>query len=230
MTPPYRTNILILGGTREAAELAAELVKAGYKVTTSLAGRTREPKPVAGEIRIGGFGGAKGLADYLKVNSIDKLIDATHPFARQVSANAIEAASLANVPLEVKTRPQWQREPGDNWIEVASEEEACRILPDNARAFLALGSQHIGCFASRTGVFFVIRMVDEPPAPLPFAGYKLLVAKPSDKWQEEMALLKAHAITHLVCRNSGGKAAYAKIIAARELGLPVVMIGQEFIP
>lgn len=218
-------KILILGGTREAAQLAAELVADGHDVTTSLAGRTREPAPLQGKTRIGGFGGAEGLADYLVREKFDRLIDATHPFAKNISQNAHAAAELAGIPLDIRNRAPWERKPGDNWIEVASLEEARDAIPPGARILLALGSQHIGPFAGRADVHFVVRMVDQPDAPLALPDHVLVTGTPGDLAAEQR-LLQEHAITHIVCRNSGGHGAYAKIEAARKLELPVIMIGR----
>lgn len=227
-----REKILILGGTREAAELAAKLVAAGHDVTTSLAGRTAEPEPVAGKIRIGGFSsdgknGAEGLAAWLTENGFTRLIDATHPFAKQISANAEAAGQLTGITFERRTRQPWQKRPDDVWLEVGSLGEARDAVPANARVLLALGSQYIAPFAERSGVHFVIRMVDPPNEPLPFASHDLILGKPSSDPAEESALLQRHGITHIICRNSGGSGAYAKIEAARELGLPVIMIRQD---
>lgn len=227
-----REKVLILGGTKEAVELAAELVAAGHDVTTSLAGRTAEPEPVAGKVRIGGFSsdsknGSEGLGAWLTENGITRLIDATHPFAKQISANAEAAARLTGIAFERRTRQPWQKQPGDTWIENASLEEARDAIPANARVLLALGSQHISPFTARNDVHFVIRMVDPPVEPLSFASHELVLGKPSSEMAEEKALLQHHAITHIVCRNSGGTGAYAKIEAARELGLPVIIIRQD---
>jgi len=219
-------KILILGGIKEAAELAGKLVDEGHGVTTSLAGRTKEPKPVAGAVRTGGFGGATGLAAYLTEHQIDLLIDCTHPFANQISANAIEAAKLTNVKLEIHTRPPWQKEKGDQWIDAASLEDMRDKIPENARVLLALGSQHIELFKTRGDVFFLVRMVDRPDTPLPLPNHELVIGKPSADWREEAELLKPHAITHIACRNSGGKGAYAKIEAARKLGITVIILQQ----
>jgi precorrin-6A/cobalt-precorrin-6A reductase len=221
-------TVLILGGTREAAELAAELVREhpDWRIVTSLAGRTKEPKPVAGEVRIGGFGGAEGLAAYLRAEGVTRLIDATHPFARQISENARQAAQSAGVRLEVRMRPPWRKRDGDNWIEVASLDGACDAIPAGARVLLALGSQHIAAFGSRSDVHFLVRMVDPPETPLPLSDHALVLGLPGRTAEEETALLEAHAITHIVCRNSGGDGAYAKIEAARRLGLPVIMIAR----
>jgi precorrin-6A/cobalt-precorrin-6A reductase len=219
-------TILILGGTREAMELAAEFVREhpDWRVITSLAGRTREPKPVAGEVRTGGFGGAEGLAAFLERERVTRLVDATHPFAKRISANAKAAATLACVPLDIRTRAPWRRQPGDDWTEVASLAEARDALPSGARVLLALGSQHISPFATRADVHFVIRMVDPPDEPLALPDHHLVIGLPGQTAEEEATLLERHAINYIVCRNSGGDGAYAKIEAARRLGLPVIMI------
>ena len=224
--PERPEKILILGGTKEAAELARDLVAKGHDVTTSLAGRTKEPAPVEGKVRIGGFGGAEGLAAYLQAEGITRVIDATHPFAKTISANAEKACELAAVPLDIRTRAPWQKQPGDLWIEVATLEEAAAALPENARVLLALGRQYLDAFLTRTDCHFVIRMVDPPDKPLNFTSYVVLTAKPSSEPYEEAALLSEHAITHIVARNSGGDGSYAKIVAARTIGLPVVMVGR----
>lgn len=225
-TPPE--TILILGGTKEAAALVRELVaaKPEARVITSLAGRTKEPAPLAGEVRTGGFGGIDGMVRYLQENHVTRLIDATHPFARQISANAVEAASIAGVPLDIRTRKPWAKQSGDTWIEVETLEAARDVIPPRARVLLALGSQHIGLFASRDDVHFVVRMIDRPATPLDLPDHALVLGRPGETAAIETMLLIAHAITHIVCRNSGGTAAYAKIEAARELGLPVIMVSR----
>lgn len=222
-------TILILGGTREAANLARDLFarKPHARIITSLAGRTKEPAPLAGEVRTGGFGGVEGLADYIRNTGITQLFDATHPFARQISANAVEAARLTGVPLEIRTRKPWTRQPGDIWTEVESLEQARDVIPPRARVLLALGSQHIGLFASRGDVHFVVRMIDPPETPLDLPDHALVLGRPGDTAAIETMLLIAHAITHIVCRNSGGTAAYAKIEAARGLGLPVIIVSRQ---
>jgi precorrin-6A/cobalt-precorrin-6A reductase len=219
-------KILILGGTREASLLAAELAQAGDDVTTSLAGRTKEPRPVAGKVRIGGFGGATGLAEYLMENGFDRLIDATHPFARQISDNAELAAKQAGIAFEQRIRAPWRRKPGDDWKEFRSLDDACDALPADAKALMALGSQHISAFANRGDVHFVIRMIDPPSAPLPLPDHALILGRPGESADDEAALMRAHAITHVVCRNSGGTGGYAKIEAARMLKLPVFIINR----
>lgn len=220
------SRILILGGTAEAAQLAQDLHDQGHEITTSLAGRTHEPAPLPGNIRIGGFGGPQGLADWLTTNEIDLLIDATHPFAGKISANARAAADIAAIPIEVRQRPPWVRQAEDHWIEVENLSAAVQVLEAGSTAFLALGSQHIAQFAQRTDVRFIVRMVDPPTEPLPLSHHHIILGKPSMDWKEEASLFKQTDVSVIVSRNSGGTGAYAKIEAARHLSLPVVMIGR----
>lgn len=222
-----RQRILILGGTAEARELADKLVAEGHEVTTSLAGRTADPVLPAGEIRIGGFGGAEGLAAYLRENAVTRIIDATHPFARRISENAIRAAAETGIVLEQVVRPRWQKQPGDRWRQVTTLEQAAGLLPSGATVFLALGRQYLDAFLPRVDCRFIIRMVDLPERPLGFFDHALVLGKPASDPAREADLMTAHGITHLVARNSGGPAGYAKIIAARELGLQVIMLERE---
>lgn len=220
-----REKLLILGGTAEAADLAARLVAEGkVDVLTSLAGRTANPAPIAGAVRIGGFGGVEGLARFIAENRIDRVIDATHPFATRISENARLACESAGVPLERLDRPSWTRDDKDRWTEVDTLEEAAAALPGGACAFLALGRQYLSAFEKRDDCHFVIRMVDPPEKTLGFRDFELILGKPSGDPRLEAELLKQYRITHLVCRNSGGNAGYGKILAARELALPVVLI------
>ena len=226
---PDKTHqrILILGGTEEAAEISRSLAaRDDVLAITSLAGRTSHPQNIAGPCRIGGFGGAAGLARYLLEQDIDLVIDATHPFARRISANAVEACHIAEVPLDVRLRPPWQQKPGDRWIEVKDLKEAAAALPANARAFLALGSQHLQAFHGRSDVHFIIRMIEAPDGALPFADYELVIGRPGETGEAERALFEPRSVTHLVCRNSGGRRGYAKIEAARAMDIAVIMIAR----
>jgi precorrin-6A/cobalt-precorrin-6A reductase len=218
--------VLILGGTAEAAELAARLTDRGLNVITSLAGRTREPAVLKGKTRTGGFGGAEGLAYYMQENHIALLIDMTHPFATQMSANARTASSISGIKLLAWQRPQWNKMEGDQWQEVTTIPAAITAIPSGAHVLLALGHQHITPFAARADVHFLVRMINQPSVSLDLPDHHLVLAKPGSL-EEEFATLRNHAITHIVCRNSGGKASYTKIAAARLLGLPVIMIVQD---
>jgi precorrin-6A/cobalt-precorrin-6A reductase len=217
-------TILILGGTKEAAELAKQRVAEGHDVTTSLAGRTREPLPLDGKVRIGGFGGVEGLAHYLTENRIEQVIDCTHPFARNISAHAVTACALAAVPLDIRTRKPWDQVSGDLWTVVPSLEVAARELKPGSNVLLALGKQHLAPFANRPDCHFFIRMVDPPDAPLSLGPHEIIIGKPSARWQDEADLMTQLKVDTIICRNSGGDGAYAKIVAARELQLPVIIL------
>jgi precorrin-6A/cobalt-precorrin-6A reductase len=215
--------ILILGGTAEASKLAARLVAHGHRVISSLAGRTRDPAKLEGEVRIGGFGGARGLTGYIARENVSLLIDATHPFATQISDNALVAAASTKIPFVRLERPAWHARPGDKWTSVTSLEEAVSAIPARARVLLALGRQHIAPFSRRGDVHFVVRMIDPPETPLDLIDFELELSKPG-KVEDETAFLTKKRLSHIVCRNSGGSASYTKIKAARDLGLPVIMI------
>lgn len=223
-------SVLILGGTSEAYDLAATLAeRKDLHVVTSLAGRTAHPDIPAGEIRIGGFGGADGLSEYLTEARIDLLIDATHPFSTSMSSHAAQAAKRSGICLMALVRPPWRAVRGDKWRSVPTVSRACEALPPNARVFLALGRQHIAPFSRRRDLHCVIRMVDPPSEDLPFRSMELILGKPGSP-ADETELLRSRSIDHLVCRNSGGSASYAKIEAARHLAIPVIMIDRPTAP
>ncbi len=226
------TRILILGGTAEAAGLARTLAgNAGIAAITSLAGRTRSPAAVPGDLRVGGFGGPEALAEYLRSEKIDLLVDATHPFAARISGNAAQACDRAKVPRLLLARPPWTARAGDNWIPAANTEAAAAALPGlGRRAFLAIGRQELAAFAGPTQPWFLVRLVEEPEAPPPLAAYHLLLGRGPFAEPQERELLRAHRIEVVVSKNSGGAGAAAKIAAARALGLPVVMIERPPVP
>jgi len=221
-------HLLILGGTAEAADLArAAPARFGdaLRVTSSLAGRTERPGPLPGEVRIGGFGGPKGLAAYMIEHGVDRLIDATHPFAPRISAEARLACDEARIPRLLLLRPPWRRHPLDRWIEVDSMEAAASSVGRIARrAWLTIGSRGIACFAGATTVRFVVRLVDPPRQPLPLRFYQVVVGRGPFSLAEERHQLERHAIDALVCKASGDTATETKIVAARELGIPVIMV------
>jgi len=218
-------KILILGGTGEGMALANALVALpGCQIISSLAGRVANPKLPPGDVRIGGFGGPEGLAAYLREIAIGAMIDATHPFARRMGWNAAEAALATNTPLLRFERPAWQPQAGDHWIEVADWDEAVSHLRSKARrVFLALGRQELAPFAALKDVAFVIRAVEAPDADLAFADAEIVLARGPFKLDDERALLQSRRIDHLVCKNSGGGATDAKLQAARELGVTVII-------
>jgi precorrin-6A/cobalt-precorrin-6A reductase len=225
-------RILILGGTTEARQLAGRLApRAGLDVTLSLAGRTAEPAPQPVPVRTGGFGGAEGLADYLRDERIDALIDATHPYAATISANAAAAASRTGVPLMALRRSGWAPVPGDRWIEVYHMADAVQALgPASRRIFLALGRKEIAPFEAAPQHHYLVRSVDPvvPPLNVPDAVY--LTARGPFAEEGERALLAEHGIEVIVAKNSGGSATYGKIAAARTLALPVVLLRRPALP
>jgi precorrin-6A/cobalt-precorrin-6A reductase len=226
------SRILILGGTIEARMLAEALAaKPGVTVTQSLAGRTTKPMPQPVPVRVGGFGGAEGLADYLRAERIDALIDATHPYAAIISANAAEAARETGVPLVALRRPSWTKVDGDSWIEVVTIEEAVGALGQAARrVFLALGRKELQPFTAGPQHVYLIRSVDpvDPPLAVPHAIY--IAARGPFSEAEDRALLKRYRIDVVVAKNSGGTATYGKIAAARTLQLPVIMLTRPALP
>jgi precorrin-6A/cobalt-precorrin-6A reductase len=217
-------RLLILGGTAEALELAAAgAVRPGLAPISSLAGRTRDPALPQGEVRIGGFGGARGLARFLIERGIDRVIDATHPFAAQMSAHADQACREVGVPRLRLLRPSWVSVPGDRWIEVADFVEAAERLSGlGRRAFLTLGQRDLDAFA-QLDLWFLVRTI-EPPGVLPLRQSQWLARRGPFAVEDERALLRTHAIDVVVTKASGGGATYAKLVAARQLGLPVLMI------
>jgi precorrin-6A/cobalt-precorrin-6A reductase len=221
-------RLLILGGTGEAASLArAAIARFGddLEVTSALAGRTERPGPIPGNIRIGGFGGSEGLTAYLGEHRIDRLIDATHPFAARISRTARLACEKAGVPRLLLLRPPWRRHPLDRWIEVADMAAAADIVARiGRRAWLTVGAGEVAAFAGATGVRFLVRLVDAPPEPLPLRFCEIVVGRGPFTLAEERHRIERHAIDVLVCKASGGAATEAKLVAARELGLPVVMV------
>lgn len=225
-------RILILGGTTEARQLAEKLAaRADIALTLSLAGRTENPVAQGVPTRVGGFGGADGLAAYLRKTRIEVLVDATHPYAAQISANAAEAAANTGVPIVALRRPAWEPAEGDRWTLVDSVASAVTALAAAPRrVFLALGRQEVAAFEAAPQHHYLIRSVDpvEPRLAVPDATY--LLARGPFREADERALLLEHRIDVVVSKNSGGEATYGKIAAARALGVEVVMIRRPTLP
>lgn len=218
-------NVLILGGTTEAYDLARDLSeRPELRVISSLAGRTGAPRLPHGELRLGGFGGAEGLAAYLRDHDIAAIIDATHPFAARMGWNAAQACAAARVPLLRLERPAWLQQDGDLWDEVEGLDEAATILGQKAkRVLMVVGRQELEPFAGLDQVWFLIRSVETPDPQPALAQAEILLARGPFTLEGERSLLRAQRIDTIVCKNSGGSATEAKLTAARELGVRVVI-------
>ncbi|MCP3802536.1 cobalt-precorrin-6A reductase [Allokutzneria sp. A3M-2-11 16] len=220
-------TVLVLGGTGEARRLAEEL-RPGLRVISSLAGRVREPKLPVGEVRVGGFGGVEGLAAWLADNHIDAVVDATHPFAATMTASAAEATTRLGLPFLVLRRPGWAEEPGDRWHWVDSIQEAANVVqPLGDRVFLTTGRRDLHAFAE-LDKFFLVRSVDAPDHQ-PSRTHVVLDRGPFTV-DGEIDLLREHKIDVIVTKDSGSPMTAAKLVAARHLGLPVVVLRRPPLP
>ncbi|PST18782.1 cobalt-precorrin-6A reductase [Mesorhizobium plurifarium] len=226
MSATGRPRILILGGTTEARQLAERLASdSRYDAAISLAGRTADPRPQPLPTRIGGFGGAEGLAAFLRERRIALLVDATHPFAARISLNAATAAEMTGTPLFALRRPAWEAGPGDRWTCVDSVAEAVSVLGDAPRrVFLAIGRQEAFHCEKAPQHSYVVRSVDPVMPPLDLPDVTTILASGPFAQADEVDLLERHRINVIVAKNSGGAATYGKIAAARQLGVEVVMV------
>lgn len=226
-----KNNLLILGGTAEATALCQRLSEAGIDGTVSFAGRVNRPLRQPLPQRVGGFGGIAGLRRYIEDHAISHVIDATHPFAAQMSANAVAACTAANVPLIALTRAAWHAEPSDEWTHVPDIAGAvAALVRPTMRVMLAIGRMHVAEFAVNPQHFYLLRMIDLPDAPLPFPDCRIVQDRGPFSSEGDLALMREHRINLVVSKNSGGTGAFAKIAAARRLGLPVLMIDRPVLP
>lgn len=224
-------NLLILGGSTEAAALARAVRTAGIPATLSLAGRVARPANSGLPQRVGGFGGVAGLCDYLRAERITHVIDATHPFAAQMSRNAIAAAAATGLPLVALSRAPWDPLPQDRWQVVPDIAAAAAALDGpRRRVFLAIGRMHLAAFAAQPQHSYLLRLVDPPAGPLPVRDAQVVVARGPFTETGDGRLLDRHRIDVVVSKNSGGSGAHAKIAAARARGVPVIMIDRPCIP
>ncbi len=218
-------KILILGGTAEARELANSLSDGGHRVITSLAGRTSHPTLPKGDIRVGKFGGVAGLCAYLQAARIERLVDATHPYAGLISINAVAAAQRTGVPLVRFMRPPWPEPAGWNWFAVPDIAAAASALPTGATAMITTGHEGLEGFFRRDDCHFLVRLIEAPTMRLPPFARQLLARPPYDL-EGETRLLAGEGITNLVSKNSGGPQTFAKLAAAHTLGIPTIMIAR----
>ena len=228
-------KLLLLGGTLEAREIAATLAggQTKFHATMSLAGVTSAPPDPGIPLRTGGFGGAEGLAGYLVENDIKVLVDATHPFAARISASAEAACRSTGVERLTLWRPAWKPVEGDDWREFGDWPGLVAALPDGARVFMAAGQDGIKAVAGDPRlavgrIICVARAIEEPPEPP--RSIEFIKSRPAKTWQEEAEFFKKKGITHLVAKNSGGEASRAKLDAARQLGLPILLLARPAPP
>ncbi|MFM7444340.1 MAG: cobalt-precorrin-6A reductase [Tabrizicola sp.] len=225
------TRVLLLGGTTEAARMARALAEAGVDAVYSYAGRTESPVAQPLPVRVGGFGGVAGFAAYLKAERVTHVIDATHPFAAQMSRNAIEAAAATGIPLIALEREPWAATEGDRWTHVPDLAGAVAALGETPRrVFLAIGRQTLDAFAGAPQHHYLLRLVDPPTDPLPLPYADAVIARGPFTVEGDRALLLDHRIEVIVAKNAGGAGAEAKLVAARELGLPVILIDRPTVP
>lgn len=226
-----RTNLLILGGTTEASALCGVVHDAGLTATVSYAGRVARPARQAIPHRVGGFGGVEGLVSYISAQGITHLVDATHPFAARMSHNAVAAAQAGGIPVCALSRAAWTAQPGDQWQIVQDIPAAVSALAGPPRrVMLALGRMHLSDFTAQPQHFYLLRLVDPPLLPLGLPNCHVEVARGPFEMADDAALMQTHDIDLVVSKNAGGTGAYAKIAAARALGLPVMMIDRPILP
>ena len=224
-------NILVLGGTTEASALALALAERGERATLSYAGRVAQPRAQPIAVRVGGFGGVAGLVRHLQDEGVTHVVDATHPFAARMSANAVAACAQAGVSLLALTREPWQPGPGDRWQTVADLPAAAAALGGAPqRVLLALGRMHLATFAVQPQHHYILRLVDAPDEPPPLPQHTIIVARGPFDEASDIALMRAHRVDLVVCKNAGGSGAQAKLQAARALGVPVLMVARPPLP
>lgn len=229
MTP---RTVLVLGGTGEARALAAALADgpgthAGFRVISTLAGRIADPRLPRGEVRVGGFGGPAGLAAYLREEHVDAVVDATHPFAERMSWSAFDACAQTATALLRLERPAFARDPAIDWREVGSLDEAAALLPAaGRRVFLTTGRQGLAAFATVAGAFFLVRCVDAPDPEMLPPDHELLLDRGPFTLDGELALIDRHRLDVLVTKDSGGELTQAKLDAACERGLQVIVVAR----
>jgi precorrin-6A/cobalt-precorrin-6A reductase len=222
-------RVLVLAGTSDARELIGR-IKREFAVVASLAGVTRAPLDLGVETRVGGFGGVEGLRAYLRDAAIDVLVDATHPFAAQMTRHGAEAAKGVGVPHVILQRSGWAPEEGDDWRFVDAFEDVGAIIPEGVTVFLGTGRQTLGAFSCLKGRRLLCRVIDPPEGAFPFEGGRFVIGRPPFSIAEEVAFFQAEDVAWLVVKNAGGARSRSKLDAARQLGLPVVMQRRPDLP
>lgn len=219
-------RILLLAGTSEARDLAAALVAKGHSVTASLAGATRAPRDLGCNTRMGGFGGEQGFRDWITQNPVDLVIDATHPFAVNITARSARVCGEMNLPYLQVLREEWSASTGDKWTFIDEPEQSETVIPDNSRVFLATGRQTLERFSGLSSCYLFCRQIDPPNGPFPLSNGEFLVGRPPFSVEDEVALFTKLKIDWLVVKNAGGDMSRSKLDAARQMGMPVLMINR----
>lgn len=217
-------TLLVLGGTGEARQIADRLT--GQDAVISLAGATRAPLAQGLRTRIGGFGGVVGFSHYLDEAGITAVLDATHPYADQITRRTAGVCQARGLPYVQMLRPPWMPEVDDNWTVIDREEQAADHIAAGATVFLGTGRQTLGRFSNLAGCRVICRQIDPPSGPFPFAGGQFLVGRPPFSVEDEVTLFKQLGIDWLVVKNAGGAPSRTKLTAARLLGIPVLMIAR----
>lgn len=222
-------SLLVLAGTREARQVLWGLTGSGRDVVASLAGATRGPEPLPVPTRMGGFGGEAGFRSYLDQAGISAVLDATHPFAERITARTARICHELGLPYCQVLRPPWQPQAGDRWVGVASPEDVAGAAGAARVVFLATGGGELARYAGLAGRRVIVRQIDPPTAPFPFEGGEFLISRPPHAAEAERSLFTSLGVDLLVSKNAGGPTS-GKLVAARDLGLPVVMIDRPRMP
>lgn len=220
-------KILIIGGTQEANKLAEIFHNYNYNYIISYAGIVNKVFEKGLKKRIGGFGGKNGLIDYIEKNKVTHVVDASHPFSNKISHNTVNACRSLNIPIINFARKPWYKCKNDNWIRVKNFKESTRYLTGNPkRIFLAIGQKNLGFYKDYSHHFYLLRLIEKRNRLIFFPNYKCIISKGPFLVNEDIAILKKYKIDMVITKNSGGKGAYSKIIAARELQIPIVVISR----
>ncbi len=223
-------TVLLLAGTSEAAEVASGLAKAGIAAVASLAGPNRAPVPTEIPTGVGGFGGEAGFRAYVKDAGITAVIDATHPFANRITDRTAAICTDLGLPYLHVLRPPWRPQDGDNWTEIAREEDAAALVPQGDTVFLGTGRQTLNRFSGLEGRRVICRLIAPPTAPFPFEGGEFLLGLPPFPVGREVSLFTQLGIDWIIVKNAGGEASATKLTAARRLGIPVLMLTRPPVP
>jgi len=223
-------KVLLLAGTNEARRLAQALAEARIDTLASLSGATRVAQKLPVPTRVGGFGGAAGFLDVIKCETITHVIDATHPFAHQITDRTHCICTDNNIPYLHILRPEWHPEQGDNWTMISNEEDAAHHIPSGSTVFLATGRQTLPRYSGLKECRVICRQIDPPDEPFPFPGGEFLVSRPPFTVEDEEKLFRALNVDYLVVKNAGGVSSRTKLDAARELNIPVLMLRRPKMP